>query len=332
LKFAVELAGGHGRTDRSGLDQIIEDARIAEDLGFGAVFIPDHYVFERLGNLEVESPAYELFFVLATLAQRTEKLELASHVACVLFRHPAMHARLFAQLDEASGGRVIAGVGAGWTRAEFEMMGIGFPAIAERLRMLDESVTVMRGLWRNERYTFEGEYYRVIDAACLPKPVRPGGPPIMLGGSGPGILRRAGAWADIIHMVPHLGGPATTRFDEVAKFTDAALATKLELVRTAEAAAGRTPGSVKLATTAFNFQVTSSARETREAAEPVAGLLGLSVDDVLHHPAMLVGTVEEIAAELTRRREVHGLQIIGINHSSTEQLRTFGEKVVPRLA
>ena len=59
-----------------------------------------------------------------------------------------MHARLFAQIDEASGGRVIAGIGAGWTRAEFEMMGMPFPAASERLRILDEAVAVMRGLWR----------------------------------------------------------------------------------------------------------------------------------------------------------------------------------------
>jgi alkanesulfonate monooxygenase SsuD/methylene tetrahydromethanopterin reductase-like flavin-dependent oxidoreductase (luciferase family) len=101
---------------------MVDAAQTAEDLGFDAVVAPDHYVFEALGTLQTEAPAYELFFVLATIAQRTTRLELVSHVACMLFRHPAMHARLFAQIDEASGGRVVAGVGAGWTRAEFEMM------------------------------------------------------------------------------------------------------------------------------------------------------------------------------------------------------------------
>ena len=72
-----------------------------------------------------------------------------------------MTARLFAQVDEASGGRCLAGVGAGWTRAEFEMMGIPFPGVSERLRMMDEAVAIMRGLWSEESFSFEGEHYQV---------------------------------------------------------------------------------------------------------------------------------------------------------------------------
>src|SRR6185436_12524453 len=142
--------------------------------------------------------AYEMFFVMATLAQRTKRIRIGSHVACMLFRHPAMTARLFAQIDEASNGRVIAGVGAGWTRAEFTMMGIDFPDVTERLRILDEAVTVMRGLWRGGSFSFTGRHFKLTDAVCLPRPAQPSGPPVMLGGSGNGILRRAGAWADII--------------------------------------------------------------------------------------------------------------------------------------
>src|SRR6059036_450816 len=150
MEFAIQVGGGQVRHDRTGIEAIVEDAVAAEALGFGTVFVSDHYVFESLGTLQTDLPAYEMSFVMATLAQRTRTIRIGSHVACVLFRHPALLARLFAQIDEASGGRVIAGVGAGWTRAEFIMMGLAFPPIAERLAMLDEAVTVMRGLWEND--------------------------------------------------------------------------------------------------------------------------------------------------------------------------------------
>ncbi len=127
MQFAIQVGGGQVRHDQTGIEAIIEETQLAESLGFDVVFVPDHYVFESLGTLRTETPAYEMFFVMATLAQRTTRIAIGSHVACMLFRHPAMHARLFAQLDEASGSRVIAGVGAGWTRAEFVMMGIDFP-------------------------------------------------------------------------------------------------------------------------------------------------------------------------------------------------------------
>ena len=262
MEFAVGVGSGQSMSEQKGLAAMIEWAETAEAVGFDALMAPDHYVYEALGSLQTEVPAYELFLVLATLAQRTKRIRLVSHVACLLFRHPAMHARLFAQLDEASGGRVTAGVGAGWTKAEFEMMGLPFPSVSERLRILDESVAIMRGLWREERFSFAGEHFRLTDAVCLPKPVQPGGPPLMLGGSGNGILRRAGEWADVIHMVPVLGPAGTTTIAEIRKFSDAAIPEKLARVRAAEAAAGRPAGSARFASTVFTYMPTVSAAQT----------------------------------------------------------------------
>jgi probable F420-dependent oxidoreductase len=331
MQFAVGIAGGQVRHDRSGIESMVEQAQLAETLGFDVAFVPDHYVFEALGKLQTETPAYELFFVLASLAQRTTRIGLGSHVACLLFRHPAMHARLFAQIDEASGGRVIAGLGAGWTQAEFAMMGIPFPSATERLQMLDEAVAIMRALWREERVTFKGAHYAVTDAVCLPRPAQPGGPPLMLGGSGGGILRRAGEWADIIHMVPRLGDAGTTTVAEINKFSDAALPEKLARVRKAEAAAKRTPGSVRFATTIFNYVPTASPAETRKTAEGLAGIFGGSVEEILRHPVSLIGTPEEMREELARRERTHGLSLLVMNFTTLEQMRAFAEQVLARL-
>ena len=330
MEFAIQVGGGQTRRDQIGIEAIVEDTVLAEKLGFGTVFVPDHYVAETLGTLQTEIPLYEMFFVMATLAQRTRTIKIGSHVACMLFRHPAMHARLFAQIDEASGGRVIAGVGAGWTRAEFEMMGIAFPEVSERLRIMDEAVAVMRGLWGHEPFTFSGKYFRLTEAVCLPKPVQKPGPPIMLGGSGNGILRRAGQWADIIHMVPVIGAAGTTTLDEVRKFSDASLAAKLELVRDAERKAGR-PKTVRFASTIFNYVMTDRVQQTRETAEQLSGFFGLRADELLRHPVGLVGTPEEMVDELRRREAAHGLSLLAINFANQEQIRRFGEKVLPKM-
>jgi alkanesulfonate monooxygenase SsuD/methylene tetrahydromethanopterin reductase-like flavin-dependent oxidoreductase (luciferase family) len=272
-----------------------------------------------------------MFFVMATLAQRTTRIAIGSHVACMLFRHPAMHARLFAQLDEASGGRVIAGVGAGWTRAEFVMMGIEFPDVSDRLRIMDEAVTVMRGLWRDEPFTFAGRYFQVTDAVCTPRPVQKPGPPLMLGGSGNGILRRAGAWADIIHMVPVIGAAGTTTLDEIRKFDDAGLPERLARVRAAEAKAGRPSGSVRFASTIFTYAPTDSATRTRELAEGLGNVFGLPADALRRHPIALVGTPDEMIEELRRREREHGLSLLALNFTSLEQQRDFGARVLPHV-
>lgn len=332
MEFAIQVGGGQVRHAKSGLEAIVDETQLAESLGFGTVFVPDHYVFEALGRVQVDTPAYELFLVMATLAQRTKRIRIGSHVACLLFRHPALHARLFAQVDEASGGRLIAGVGAGWTRAEFTMMGIDFPDVSERLRMLDEAVAIIRGLWRPEPFSFAGRWWRLTDAVCLPRPVQQPAPPLMLGGSGNGILRRAGEWADVIHMVPQLGAAGTTTFEEIRRFSDAALPEKLARVRAAEAKAGRPAGSVRFASTIFTYAMTESPEQTRAMAEGIAGAFGVTPAELLRHPIALIGTPEEMVAELRRREATHGLSLLAINFTGSEQVRAFGERVIPAMA
>ncbi|HET9063867.1 MAG TPA: TIGR03619 family F420-dependent LLM class oxidoreductase [Candidatus Binatia bacterium] len=331
IDFAIQTAGGQVHHDRSGIETIVAEARMAEDLGFGVVYVPDHYVFERLGVLQTEAPAYDVFFVLATLAQRTKTIRLGSQVVCMLFRHPAMTARLFAEIDEASDGRVVAGVGAGWTRAEFDMLGLEFPPVSERLRIMDEAVEVMRGLWRNERYSFDGEYFRLADAMIRPRPVQQPGPPLLLGGSGNGILRRAGRWADMIHMTPAIGAEGTTTLPTVAAFTDATIAEKLALVREEAVRAGRAPDAVRYGTTIYSYAPTDSAAATKSLAEQMAPLFQVSPADFLRHPVSLVGTPEEMVDEIHRRVATHGLAEMTINFASPEQLRAFGERVLPRV-
>ena len=328
MDFAIQVAGGQVRHEKSGIEAIAEEAQLAESLGFAAVFVPDHYVFERLGAFQTGEPTYELTFVMATLAQRTKTIRIGSQVACMLFRHPAMLARQLAQIDEASNGRVIAGVGAGWTRAEFEMLGIDFPNVSERLKIMDEAVEVMRGLWREAPLTFEGKHYQTRDAVMRPLPVQKPGPPIMLGGSGNGVLRRAGKWADIIHMTPAIGADGTTTIPAVAAFTDATVSEKLDLVHASARKADRDPGAIRYATTIYNYSPAESPAQTMEIAEGVGAMFNLSPEQFLRHPVVLAGTPEEMVEEIRRRERTHGLSMIAVNFSSSEQIQAFGERVI----
>ena len=331
IEFAIQVAGGQIQHAETGLEAIVKEAELAEDLGFDAVFVPDHYVFERLGAMQPDIPAYEMSLVMATLAQRTKRIRIGSQVACMLFRHPGMMARLFAQLDEASNGRMIAGVGAGWTRAEFEMFHLPFPPVSQRLAMMEEAVEIMRALWRESPVSFEGEYYRLTDAVMLPRPVQRPGPPIMLGGSGKGVLRRAGRWADIIHMTPAIGGPGTTTIASVSAFTDDTVPEKLALVRESGIAAGRPADAVRYATTIYNYSPTATSEQTLALAEQLGGLFQLPPQAILRHPVVLAGTPEEMREEIRRRAETHGLSLMAINFSSVEQIRAFSEQVMSKL-
>ncbi len=331
INLAIQVGGGQARRDRPGIENIIEDARMAEDLGFAVVYVPDHFVFERLGELQTELPTYDLFFVMATLAQRTSHIRIGSQVACMLYRHPATTARLFAQVDETSGGRVVAGVGAGWTRAVFVMFGRDFPPVSERLRIMDEAVAVMRGLWANERFSYEGKYFHVHDAVLRPRPTTQPGPPLLLGGSGNGILRRAGQWADVIHMTPSSGHEGTTTIPTVAAFSDAVVREKLAMVSEAAVRAGRRPDAVRYGSTIYSYAPTASRADTQHIAEQLGGLFGVSPSDLLRHPVVLTGTPDEMADEIHRRVEAHGLWELTVNFADTDQLRAFGEKVVPKL-
>jgi probable F420-dependent oxidoreductase len=331
IDFAIQIAGGQVVHDKTGIQAIIDEAQAAEALGFRTVYVPDHYIFERLGTLQTEAAAYDPFFVLATLAQCTRRVLLGTQVICMLFRHPAATARLFAEVDEASGGRVIAGVGAGWTRAEFDMFGIDFPPVSDRLRQMDEAVQIMRGLWNNERFSFDGDYYHLREAMILPRPVQRSGPPILLGGSGKGILRRAGRWADIVHMTPAIGGEGTTTLPTVAAFHDTSITEKLTLVREEAIKAGRDAGAVRYGTTIYSYSPTATPKETQAFSEQLAPLFQVAPADLRRHPVALIGTPDEMIEEIRRRVDAHGLAEMTLNFSSPAQMRDFGENVLPNI-
>jgi alkanesulfonate monooxygenase SsuD/methylene tetrahydromethanopterin reductase-like flavin-dependent oxidoreductase (luciferase family) len=164
--------------------EMVAIARAAEDAGFDSIWLGDHLLYD-LPNGEVRGP-WEVWTALAALACVTERVELGPLVASTSFHAPAMLAKLAATVDAISGGRLILGLGAGWNQREYTAF--GFP-YEKRVSRFEEAFTIIRELVRTGRSDFRGAYYDVADCVLDPRPVRPGGPPLMLGSVSPRMMR-----------------------------------------------------------------------------------------------------------------------------------------------
>lgn len=168
-------------------------ARTAEQAGFDSTWFGDHLLY-RFSSGETRGP-WEAWTTLAGLAEATERVALGPLVAATAFHHPFMLAKQAATVDEISGGRLVVGLGAGWNDTEFAALGAPFD---HRISRFEEAFTIIRTLLSTGCIDFEGEYFTAREAELLPRPARPGGPPILIGSSGPRMLAAtlpyAAAW------------------------------------------------------------------------------------------------------------------------------------------
>jgi len=192
------------------------DAAIDFDqLGFDSVWVCDHVY----GVPNPTLPIFEAWSQLAAVAAITENVQLGTLVTPPLFRNPGMLAKQVATIDHVSNGRTIMGLGAGWFQPEFESYGLPFPSLGKRMQALDETVQVLKALWSEERVSFDGEYCRLRDAICEPKPVRR--PPILVGGSGERLLMGIAArHADIWNNMAVTQGQLAQKVEAMRKRCD----------------------------------------------------------------------------------------------------------------
>jgi F420-dependent oxidoreductase-like protein len=186
-----------GVPDTRLFDRVVELAQSAETAGFDMVTVMDH--FYQIGAAgSVDEPMLEGYTALGALAVCTSRVQLATMVTGVTYRNPALLAKTVTTLDVISKGRAILGLGAAWNDVEHRGYGIDFPSIAEREDRLEEALTICKAMFTQERPSFKGRYYRIDEALNRPRPIQPGGPRIMVGGSGPNrTLRTAARFADI---------------------------------------------------------------------------------------------------------------------------------------
>jgi probable F420-dependent oxidoreductase len=193
-------------------DSIVALGTRAEALGFDSLWVSDQVVIPS--ELEPSYPygttpqydiqANENFFealtVLTYLAGRTSRVHLGTSVLVLPYRQPPVVAKQWATLDALSGGRTILGVAAGFMREQFEALGVD--TFDRRGAATDEAIRILRAAWApGAEFSFTGEVYRFPPVRFLPKPARPGGPPIWVGGNGRRAIRRAAELGDGWHTV-----------------------------------------------------------------------------------------------------------------------------------
>jgi F420-dependent oxidoreductase-like protein len=165
----------------------VEIAVLAEELGYDSLWVYDHF-----HNVPV--PAHETMFeawtTLAAISQRTSRIHLGQMVGCAPYRNPGLLAKITSNIDVMSGGRLDLGIGAGWYEHEYKAYGYGFPPVADRIRMLRETVEIVKSMWSEPDTTYEGRFFSMDGAQCDPKPVQAPHPPILIGGGGEQLTLR----------------------------------------------------------------------------------------------------------------------------------------------
>jgi len=154
----------------------------AEDVGYQCVFRSDHFT-NASGS---DKDSLELWTSLTYAASQTSRIEFGPLVTPVTFRHPAMNARYATAIDDLSDGRFVYGLGAGWQEREHRKFGVPFYDFPTRYDMFTEALDVTVHLLMSDGpVNFQGKHFSLEDAILLPRPQRPGGPPILIGGNGP---------------------------------------------------------------------------------------------------------------------------------------------------
>ena len=189
--------------------------RAVEDLGFAGLYRSDH--FTNAGAPDLDS--LELWTALTWLAANTSRIDFGPLVSPVSFRHPALTARMAAAVDDLSGGRLWLGLGAGWQEREHALFGFDLLPLRQRFDRFEEGLQVIsRLLNSDEPVSYDGQYYQLREAILLPRPARPGGPPLLIGGNGQGrtldlAARFAQEW-NAFYLTPADFAERSRRLDE----------------------------------------------------------------------------------------------------------------------
>ncbi len=278
-----------------------DSARELESVGYDALHAPDHFD-EGLGPIAA----------MASAAAVTEKLVVATAVLAADFRHPAVLARELAGIDLISQGRLEVGLGAGYNVNDYRWSGIAMDPPKVRVDRLEEYVAVLRGLFADGPFSFRGEHFEIDALDGTPHPHTPGGPPIFVAGGGPRMLRFAARHADIVGVNVSL--PTSEKRAEAAR--DGVAASVDKKFALVHEAAGERLRDLTFHSWLRHAQVTDDAPGV--AAE-IAGATGLTPDDVLESPFVLVGTVEEIVERLQERRERWGYTYYTVQQPSARE-------------
>jgi probable F420-dependent oxidoreductase len=249
---------------------------------------------------------------LAAAAAVTTTLRVGPLVLGNDYKHPVVLAREAATLDVLSNGRLELGIGAGWMTADYEKAGIPLDPPGVRIKRLEESITILKGLFADGPFSFSGEHYTITDLDGMPKPVQKPHPPFIIGGGGPKILGIAAREAAIVGINAFLRSGEPTATESVHSLTPAATDQKVEWLR---AAAGDRFDDLELQTL-VGFVLSTDDRAS--IGQGMAAAFGVEPEDALAAPVTLVGSQEQMVEALEERRERWQISYIVIPSESVE--------------
>ena len=294
FRFAVQTSSGRTR------EQWAEKARKIEDLGYSTLLIPDHFN-DQLAPV----PA------MMAAADATTTLRVGALVFDNDYRHPLVFAKEMATIDVLSGGRVEVGIGAGWMRTDYDAAGMAYDSPGVRISRFKEGLAIIKGLLSDGPVNVSGKYYTINNHEGLPKPVQKPHPPILIGGGAKRMLSLAAREADIISVNFNLEQGAvnrTTLQSGGSEITD----DKIVWIRDA---AGDRFDDIELSATIFVAVVTD---DRQKMGERIAPAYGMTPEEALDSPHVLVGTTDQIAETLQQRRERYGFSYIAFNGDNFE--------------
>ena len=278
--------------------------------GWDAACVTDHFMPntpDKVGDV------MECWTTLAALAPLTSRMRIGTIVAGNTYRHPAVLAKMAAQVDVISNGRLICGLGAAWQQNEHEAYGIPFYTVQERLARLDEACQILKTLWTQDRSTFKGRYYQLADAPLAPKPAQQPHPELMIGGGGEKVtLKIVARHADHWNV---WGGPDV-------------LARKGALLDGYCRAAGRDPKSI---TRSANMALLFSDDRAEQDKLFTALTKRFGMADAVARDTMLAGSAGEIRDKLGRLREA-GVGMLFIPTLFTKDARPALDRFMKEIA
>lgn len=305
IEVAIMIEGQNGLN----WDRWQRLALAVEELGFAGLYRSDHYTNAN----PPDKDSLELWVSLTWLADNTERIEFGPLVSPVSFRHPTMTARMAAAVDDLSGGRLILGLGAGWQEREHNNYGWDLLQTPQRFDRLQEGLEVITRLFQSdEPVDFAGDYFPLQEAVLLPRPQRPGGPPILVGGNGPQrTLPLTAQYADEWNAL----------FIPPEKFAD--LNSRLDELLTAQ---GRQPEAVRRSLMTGLFF-------GRDQAELESKLPPGRTVEELKERGLAVGAGDEVVEQLGRLAEagVQRVMLQWIELDDLERLEGLAHTVLPQL-
>jgi probable F420-dependent oxidoreductase len=310
FRFATHVNSVASRTE-------LEDrAREAEARGFSTITVPDHFRPDDLAPL----------VAMAVIAGATSSIQVGSNVFGNDYRHPVVLAKELATLDLLSEGRLQVGMGAGWLRSDYDLWGIPIDAPPTRVSRLTESVSVLKGLWTGEAYSFRGEHYTIDAPAGVARAFQQPHPPLLIGAGGRRMLELAAREADIIGITFN---QRVGEFDAMKIMSDAGNADegihdqRIEWIR---AAAGDRFDAIELAV--FALITVTDQRDAALAA--AAAAQGVSAEWLADAPQFSFGTIDEIVDDLQRKRDRYGISYLMTPGESFDAVTPLVERLAGR--